>query len=302
MALKAKTKSGSQITETRLDGLLLVLLAVFCLSLVPLLVKFGLAAAADPLALLALRMVVAALTLWGFFAAFQPAMLRINQRGLLRCVVVAASNATGLLCYYAALTRIDISVAHVTFSLYPAIALILLAMRGEPLTRLSLARLILALLGVYLLVGPGGHVDFIGILLVIGTATFYALHMNLVQWYLGDYRSQTVAVYVVSSMAVMLSAVYSFRLGQWQSFSATGWLVIFVTGVVSTAVARLAMFAGIQRIGSGQTALLGSVETLLVVLWGIMFLGERLTLVQWLGGILIIASAVLVVKKDKIST
>jgi drug/metabolite transporter (DMT)-like permease len=278
-------------------GLLMALSSVVYMSAAPILIKVGLAAEVDPVTLLTLRMTVATAIFWGVFLLFWPDRLHIDRRGLVGCAAVAAANTTSLYCYYWALTRIDASVAHMIFAFYPAVALLLLALRGERLTRRSLVRVGLGIFGVYLLIGPGGQVDPVGALLVMGTASSYALHMTLGQWYLREVRSQTVALYVVSLMALMMTVIRLLQFEPWQSPSLVGWGAILAAALVSTVLARLAMFGGIQRIGSGQTALFGPIETLLTVLWAILFLGERLSPVQWSGGLLILVSAMLVVRR-----
>jgi drug/metabolite transporter (DMT)-like permease len=272
-----------------------VLLAVLCLSIAPTLIKVGLVVEVDPVTLLALRLLTAALAFWILFALFWPQYLRVDRRGLAACAGVAAANATSLLCYYLALTHIDVSLAQMISSLYPVVVLLLLATRGEGITRISLLRLGLALLGVYLLIGPGGQANMTGVLLVLGAATGYALHLTLIQWTLTDYPSQTVALYVVSIMAGILIVVRLFQFKPWQPLPLGGWEVVLATGLVSTVLARLAMFTGIQHIGTSQAALLGPTETFLSVTWATLFLGEQLSLVQWAGGLLILSGAVLAV-------
>ncbi len=58
------------------------------------------------------------------------------------------------------------------------------------------------------------------------------------------------------------------------------------------------MFAGIQHIGTGQMVLLDPVETLLAVLWAFMFLGERFSMIQGAGALLIVTSAAFVLRKE----
>jgi drug/metabolite transporter (DMT)-like permease len=148
-----------------------------------------------------------------------------------------------------------------------------------------------------LLIGPGGEVNMVGVLLVLATATSYALHLTLSQWYLSEVPSQTVALYVVSIMAVILSVVRLLLFEPWQPLPPVGWGIVLVTGLVSTVLARLAMFAGIKNVGSGQAALLGPTETFLAILWAILFLDERLSPLQWVGGLFILSSAALAVRR-----
>jgi drug/metabolite transporter (DMT)-like permease len=57
------------------------------------------------------------------------------------------------------------------------------------------------------------------------------------------------------------------------------------------------MVASIKHIGSGQMALLSPVEALLTVIWSMLFLGERLSPVQWIGSLLILASGLMAVQR-----
>jgi drug/metabolite transporter (DMT)-like permease len=278
------------------SGLRLVLLAVVCMSIMPTLVKVGLAEAVDPFTLLALRLLTATATLWIVLLVFSPHLVRIDRRGLVGCGVVAAANSTSLLTYYVALTYIDVSVAHMLFSLFPVAALLFLAFRGERITQLSLLRLGTAILGVYLLIGPGGQVHTTGVLLVLGSAAAYALYLTLSQWHLSEYPPQTVTLYVISLMTLVTVAVRLLQFEPWKPLSPPGWGVVLATGLVSTVLSRLAIFAGLQRIGGGQTALLGTTEVFLAVLWAMLFLGERLSPIQWAGGLLVVGSAMLSVR------
>jgi drug/metabolite transporter (DMT)-like permease len=269
------------------------------LSTASVVTKVGLAAAIHPVPLVALRLLVAALISWTVFPLVWPRVWRIDRRELIACSAVAVANGSGLLLYYFALRDMDASVAQVIYSLYPIITLLLLALKGERISRRSQGRLLLAILGVYLLVGPGGQVDPIGVLMVLGTALFYALHLNLIQWTLADTPTPTVTLYTLSIMALMLSVVGVFQPGGWQPLPPLGWVVVLVTGVVSTAIGRLTLFAAVHRIGSGQTALFGPLNTVFTVSWAILFLGERLSLLQIAGGILILTSAVLGTRPDR---
>jgi drug/metabolite transporter (DMT)-like permease len=57
------------------------------------------------------------------------------------------------------------------------------------------------------------------------------------------------------------------------------------------------MFNAVPRIGGGQMAMLSPLETFLSVIWSILFLGEHLTALQWLGGLLVMVSAALAIQR-----
>jgi drug/metabolite transporter (DMT)-like permease len=79
----------------------------------------------------------------------------------------------------------------------------------------------------------------------------------------------------------------------WRTPDLQGWLIVGVLAVVSTYLARLALYGALRRVGSGQIALLWPLQTLLIIVLSVIFLHERLTPVQWGGGVLILASALL---------
>ena len=288
---------GRSVDKDHAVGIGLALLAIISLSISPTLVKIGLAAEADTITLLAFRFLVAALAFWTVFPLTRRSVLVMDRRGLLSCAAVALANTISLLCFYLAAERIDASVTIMIFSLYPLVSLLLLATRGESITRRTAARLALAGAGVYLLIGLGGRSDTGGLLMALGAAVAYAAYMVLTQWLLADYPPQTVALYTVTIITGLMIGIWSFQRQSWQDLSPSGWAVILVTGLVSTFVARLAMFAAIHRIGSGQVALMGPLDVLLGVIWTQVFLDERLSALQIIGGLLILGSAILSVRR-----
>jgi drug/metabolite transporter (DMT)-like permease len=279
-------------------GTAFILFAILCLSILPPLIRVGLTDNVSPVHLLTFRLLIASVALWGFFGLTRPGLLRIDRRGLAACTAAAAADCFASLCYYYSLTHVATSITHVIFSLYPVVALLLLALRGERFSKLGVMGLGLALAGVYLLIGPGGNVNVLGALLALGAASGYATHLALTQWFLGDYDSRTVASYVLGLITLMLCCVSLFESQPLGSISPTGWVIIIITGLVSSALARLALFAGIRRIGSARTALMAPVETFLPVLWAVMFLGDRLSPIQWGAGALIV-TAMMVVLRSK---
>lgn len=287
------------IYETNYRGAVLVLLSGFCTSISPILIKIGLSAALDPITLLTLRMIVAAIMLWIVFSMFFRNMLEIDRRELICCGFVAFFNCGASLSFIFALVRVEASIVTVVFSCYPAIVLILLSFRGEHFTRLKCIRLVLMIVGVYIVVGPGGQVNLTGVWFAIVPAVLYALYLVFIQWLLWNCRPQTAALYVVTFMALIMMAVHFFQPNRWALPSVTGWTVTLVLGVISTALARLAIFGGVHKIGSAQTALLSPLETLLTLLLAIFILKEKLSLLQWVGALFMIVSTVLILKQRK---
>jgi drug/metabolite transporter (DMT)-like permease len=178
-------------------------------------------------------------------------------------------------------------------STQPLVVLLMLALGGERLAARHWFRLGLAMAGVYLLIGPGGRVEPFGLLLLGLSLLLYAWQLVLSQWWLRDYDIWAVTLYLTAIMTGVIAIWWWAQGAIWQAPNLQGWIVIGVLAVVSTYLARLALYAALPRVGSGQIALLWPLQTLLIIVLSVIFLHERLALVQWGGGILILASTLL---------
>jgi probable blue pigment (indigoidine) exporter len=149
--------------------------------------------------------------------------------------------------------------------------------------------------GVYLLIGPGGTVDPWGALLAMGTIVAVPMQILMMQWYLRDYDAYAVTFYMVIGMLLVAAAWWALQGRPWQAVPPTAWLIVAALVLVATYLARLTMFAAIRAVGGGQVGLLAPVETMLTVIWSVLFLRERLSPLQWVGSGLIVVSALLAV-------
>ncbi len=278
--------------EHRSRGFLLVLFASLCLSTLPAVVRFGLQSGADPLQLLAPRMVLGAALLWLWLGLARPHRLRIDRRGLWSCALAGGVNTIALLLFYLGLRRVGASVAILVFSTYPALLLLLLHLRGESVTRRDIARLTLALLGIALVADPRGAVDPVGVAYILGCAALYSIYMLIVHERLVSYPASTSALWIVSFLAVgallMLPLATPSR-----PLDLTGWGVVLWSGIVGTAVARVAVVEGVRLLGGGQTALLMPAETVMTLAWAALLLGERISAQQTVGAGLVLTSVLL---------
>jgi drug/metabolite transporter (DMT)-like permease len=68
---------------------------------------------------------------------------------------------------------------------------------------------------------------------------------------------------------------------------------MLVIGIVSTFVAIQTFYAGARRIGAAQASLLSTVEPIWTISLAALLLGESLTLIQLVGGALILGGVVL---------
>lgn len=280
-------------------GWSMALISTLAFSVAPPIAKAAIRAGIDPTSLLMIRLVISSLLLGGSIALVQPRRLAIDRWGLMICTAAGLTNGVGMLTFFWALARIEASVVSMIFSLSPLAVLALLALRGERFTRRHFIRLGLGISGIYLLLGSGssGAIDWLGVSLVFVTNLCAAFHLCLIQWFLQDYDARTVTLYVVANMTLVSIGFWVLQDVAWVDPGWSGWLAVGVLAVISTYLARLTLFAGVRSLGSGQIALLAPVETLLSVFWSVLFLHEWLTIWQWLGGLLILTSALLAARR-----
>lgn len=278
----------------KLSGRAFAFGAVFLMSLAPIVVKFGLRQALDPIPLLTVRFWLAAILLCLGFLIFRRSALTLPRKAILPMFIASAVFAASYVLYYLALLYIDVSINHMLVAVNPAIVLLLLFLDGRKIGINSIARLALVLLGIYLLVGPTGSLNLIGVLLGLGMTVFYGAFLFFVEKWLADVPSTTVTIYVDTIVAILLTAFYIFQYRSWQPITVNGWAIIAFTGVFSTALAHFLYVSSVKAIGSGETALINPFETVFTVTWATIFLAERLSGWQWAGGALILLSAFLI--------
>lgn len=277
-------------------GWLLALSSTLAFSLVTPIGKLLINGGAPALLVLSLRFWTGTVLLAVTLAVIAPTTLRIDRRGFGIAFGAGLINGFGASCFFLSLTRLDASLAVMLFALSPLTVLGALALRGEKLTRRNLARLVLGLAGVYLLVGPGGQTDWLGVLLVLIAITGYTIELVSIQWYLQSYDIRTVTLYVLGGMATAITLVWAGRGAVTDGMNARVALASLLLGVLCTYFAWWAMFTAMRHLGTAQIALLLPFETLLSVVWSFWFLSERFTPVQSLGAGLILASAFLAVQ------
>ena len=271
-------------------------MASFFLGWAPILGKLALRSGVTPFTLVAFRTLVAALFIWLVFFFFWRRHILISWHGLIGCISVGAVNGFGSLLYYTSLSRLDASRASLLNSLYPLWVVLFLFAAGQPLTRLTLARLSLSMLGMYLLtrVGPA-EPDWLGVVLMLASAATYGWHLVLGQWVLADLPSRTATLYVLTTMACVVGLARALQGRPVEPLSAAAWLPILALGLTTT-LSRLAVFSALQRVGGVETSLVSLLELCVSLLLAFLLLGERLTLVQWAGAGLLVVSLILIAR------
>ena len=244
-------------------------------------------------AVVAFRTSFAAVLLFIVILIFYRPFLYIFPVGLIGCILAGGFNGLGSLLYYQALTRLDVSVGQLLYSLYPFFVAIGLMLDHEPLSRFTILRVSLAAIATFLLTSvPARTVDPTGALMMIGSAILYAMHLPINQRVLYEVPAPTVALYTLLSMSAVVVPVYLASDRTLPPIN-TSWTPILGLTLM-TFLSRISLFLGVKKIGGMQTALLGLAELFVTVLLGHLLLGERMSVLQWIGAFGLSLSLILV--------
>lgn len=265
-------------------GVFAALGSAFFLGVSPVFGKLAINQGLSPLAVVALRTSLAAALLFLIVALFKRQFLYIFPVGLLGCALAGTINGLGSLLYYMALDRLPASLGQMLYSLYPLFLAVWLVLDRQTLSRLTLIRIGLASVAVVLLTNlPASTTDLTGVLMMIGAAMLYALHLPINQRVLYEVPAQTVTLYTLLSMSAVVVPAYLLFDRAWPAQHMPWAPVLGLT--LATFLSRLALFLGVKRIGGMQTALLGLGELLVTLLFSYYWLRENLSPLQWLGAV-----------------
>lgn len=278
-------------------GWLAAIASVVCFSIAPPIARTLYGYGLDPTTMLFIRFWLTLFLLGGTVWVTGQGRSNLDRRGALLAFISGLATGVSMLCYFWSITLLPASIASMTFSIYPLVVLGLLALRGERFTARQAVRLGIALAGLYLLLGPGGTVNWFGVFLVIISIFASSLQSVFVQWYLKGYSGITVTLWMVAGIQTVVAGYWLVEGAPVPAVGWQAWLGILVMAVISTYLSRLLWFSAIRSIGGGQVSMLVPLETLLTVIWSTLFLSEKLSAWQWAGGALILFSAILAIER-----
>jgi len=188
-------------------------------------------------------------------------------------------------------------------SLSPLFAVLLQAGTGkERLTRGIALGLLLASTGVYLVIsGRHGGFSFTasgltGDLLTLCASVLWALYTLKSKPLLEKYSAVTITAYSMAAGSILLLPIGLHELFRqsWTAISPQSWAAFGFSAIVSAGIAFSLWYQGVRRLGVTRTIAYHYLVPFVAVVFAVLFLGERITLLQVAGGIAIIGGVALV--------
>lgn len=236
-------------------------------------------------------------------------VLRGRNFALRRCevlplVAMGLLMAASSLFLYMSYNYMDAGIASTILFVYPILVALIMALGfRERITPLTIFCIALAVFGIGLLYEGGGRtLSLTGVVFVLLSSLSYAIYI------VGVNRSalKSMPTVKLSFYALLFGlAIYVVRLDLLTALQAVPswwlWGNVLALAVLPTAVSLLCTTWAIHAIGSTPTAILGALEPVTAVFFGVVIFREELTVRLGLGIALILAAVTLIVAGGKIS-
>lgn len=269
------------------------------LGMAPIFGKLAINTGADPFSVAALRTMMAVSILWLAYVIFFRKYMYIYPAGLLGCIVIGSINGIGSLFYYGGLELLDASLAQLINGMYLVFAVMLSRIGGQKSDARTLIRVFVAIVALAMITGLGsGTINWTGVGFMLANALMFAGTVILSQYVLYEMPAPTATLYILTTMGVVVTVVW-LAVGQpmTQQVIQNAIPPIILLGL-TTALSRLAMFAGVKFMGGTQTAVLAITEIAVAVTLAMIFLGDQLAPMQWVGVAILSLSLLLIRQQD----
>lgn len=282
-------------TRPRALGVTFVLVASIGFGLAPTFANFSFAHGADAVGILFARFTIASILM----LILRPFFVRGNHwpsRRLFFQIFLLGSIGffLGTLMYFTALKHIDSGLAVVIFYSNPVfIVLLSWWVNHHKPNRIVAVCLLFTLIGVAITVGQVGGGNMTSVLLVLGASLEYSIYMII------SVRVMPKTDLFTGVNIVMIGAATSYAM-YWllapNSVSVhfptdfTGWVNASLLGIISTACATAAMFAGVKVIGAASSSVIMTFEPVVAIVAGHFFFAERLSTTRLIGGAFVIGA------------
>lgn len=193
----------------------------------------------------------------------------------------------------------DAGIASTILFVYPVLVAVIMAVGfRERLTAVTVLSIALACTGISLLYkgGDGATLDRIGVLLVFLSALSYAVYIvGINRSSLRELSTEKLTFYALAFGSLVFIVRLRFCADLQPIPTAFLWVNAFSLALFPTIISLVAMAAAIRRIGSTPTAILGALEPVTALFFGVAVFGERLTLRIVAGVVLILAAVTLII-------
>ena len=240
------------------------------------------------------RAVLASLLIGAYLVLFKKGSFSFKGAGGELPLLLASGVAMGInwILLFQAYRYTTISAATLSYYFAPVIVTVASSLLfHERLTAKQIICFVMSTLGLVLIIGTGGGegtANITGILFGLGAAVFYATVILLNKFIKNVAGIQRTLWQLLAAVVTLLPYVlYSsgINLG---NLDGTGWACLLTVGLFHTGITYCLYFSALKDLTGQQAAILSYIDPLVAVCISVLLLGEPMTVMQLIGGALIL--------------
>lgn len=185
-----------------------------------------------------------------------------------------------------------VSVATLSYYFAPVIVTVISPLLfREKLTAKQIICFMMSTVGLVLITGIGdisGNEHIVGILFGLGAAVFYATVILLNKFIKNVDGIHRTFLQFLSAIAVLIPYVFFTSGITLQVLDKRGWINLLIVGLVHTGITYCMYFSSLKELPGQKAAILSYIDPLVAVLISVTVLGEDITAMQIVGGLLIL--------------
>lgn len=223
--------------------------------------------------------------------------LKIGGADTLRLAISGVMVGFNWILLFEAFNYTSVSVATLSYYFAPVLIMILSPIVfKEKLSLKQVLFFVMATAGLVLIIGArssGGEGELVGIVLGLGAAVLYAIVVMLnkkVENVSGIDKTMIQFTSAAAVLAVYVPLTSGFGIG---SIDGGGLVCLLILGVVHTGISYCLYFGSIADLPGQKVAILSYIDPMVAVLVSVLFLQETVTVLQLVGGAVIIAASIL---------
>jgi len=213
---------------------------------------------------------------------------------------------TATILYFTAIQNIDSGLAITIFYCNPVIVVLLSWwLLGNKPSRIIVWCLVSTLIGVTIAAGQVGNADTISVILVLIVAVEYAFYMIISSKVLPKvdlFTGVTIVMFGAASSFAIYALFAPSSVEVIFPNAIDGWVSVLMLAVVATVIPTATLYAGMNLIGTGKTAVIQTFEPVASILAGVIFLSEPLTVPRIIGATFVIGAVGVLATAESRST
>lgn len=242
---------------------------------------------------LALYRALMASALVGLFLIITKQKLSFGSMKKDLILLIVSGGAMGLnwMLLFEAYKYTTVSVATLSYYFAPVIVMVVCPLLfKEKLSAKQIICFVMSTAGLVLITGAagGGKQDLLGIAFGLGAAVLYAFVMLINKFIKGVAGLQRTFIQFIAAAVVLVPYVIFTGGFTFSGLDAKGWISLLIVGIVHTGITYCMYFSALKDLPGHKVAILSYIDPLVAVLVSVIWLCEKMTLAQIIGGLLIL--------------